>query len=151
MSITSFINWRFRSVALPNQEKMVCYFYSPESTRLTSLHDENHNVFRFNAQGEVVWQVQRDDSIRKAGWWDILHAQARERGEDGAREPFMEFILKYPDGSDNTSPDTGNPPDEAVWSPNCIIWLRGSAYQQYVLDPETGIARNVTVGRPRPW
>ena len=99
----------------------------------------------------MIWQVRRDDSIRPTDWWPILHEHARERGEEGAREPFMYFVLKYPDGRTNINPQTGSPPDVAEWTPDCTIWLLGSAYQKYVLDPETGIALNITEGNPRPW
>ena len=117
---------------------------------IKTLHDVNHNCYRLNAQGEIIWQVQRDDSNHAPDWWDILHRHARERGEDGAREPFMEFMLEYPDGSNNKN-SLEILPDIACWTPGCIIWLRGSAYQQYILNPETGIAKNVTESRPRPW
>jgi hypothetical protein len=114
-------------------------------------YNENHNVFRQNAKGEIVWQVRRDDSNHPPDWWNNLDRHAREDGLDGARCPFTYITLKYPDGSSNISPQTGDPPDEATWTPGCTILLEGSAYQQYILDPETGIAKNVTVGRPRPW
>lgn len=111
----------------------------------------NHNVFMINHSGEFVWQVRRDDSVRGEGWWDVLHAHAREIGEDGARRPFTYFVINYPDGGNNINPDTGSPPDHAIWTPGATIWLMGSAYQKYILDPETGIATNVTQGNPRPW
>lgn len=117
---------------------------------INTLHDVNHNCYRLNSQGEIIWQVQRDDSNHAPDWWDILHRHARERGEDGAREPFTEFMLEYPDGSNNKN-SLEILPDTAYWTPSCIIWLRGSAYQKYTLNPETGIAKNVTEGRPRPW
>ena len=41
--------------------------------------------------------------------------------------------------------------DLCDWRPGCTIWLSGSAYQQYILDPETGIAKNVTDWPVRPW
>ena len=36
-------------------------------------------------------------------------------------------------------------------APGFSIWLSGSAYQQYILDPQTGIAKNVTDWPVRPW
>jgi hypothetical protein len=140
----------WKTLHLPSNDRIALVSSYADSESL-SAQDINHNIFRLNPQGAVVWQVKRDDSVRRPDWWEVLHAQARERGEDGAREPFMEFILKYPDGSDNINPNNGCPPDEAIWTPDCTIWLRGSAYQQYILNPETGIAKNVTEGRPRPW
>jgi hypothetical protein len=139
--------WKTLHLPSNDQVALVSSYADGESL---SLQDINHNIFRLNAQGEVVWQIKRDDTGKFINW-ESLHQHAREQGEDGAREPFMEFILKYPDGSDNINPTNGCPPDEATWTPDCTIWLRGSAYQQYILDPETGVAKNVTEGRPRPW
>lgn len=140
----------WKTIQLPKKD-VIALVSSYAAGEPLSLYDSNHNIFRLNSQGEMVWQVRRDDSIRRPDWWEILHAQARERGEAGAREPFMYFSLKYPDGSDNISIHNGCPPDDAEWTPGCTIWLSGSAYQQYILDPDTGIAKNVTEGRPRPW
>lgn len=145
-----YMGLMFKRLMLPNQDRIILLYYWDAADADLSLHDVNHNIFRLNPEGEVVWQVRRDDAGKFINW-ESLHQHARERGEDGAREPFMEFILNYPDGSDNINPHNGNPPDEAVWTPACTIELRGSAYQQYTLDPETGVALNVTVGRPRPW
>lgn len=119
--------------------------------KMLSLHDINHNIFRLDKHHNVVWQVRRDDSNHPPDWWANLHEHARERGEDGAREPFMYFLLRYPDGRTNCLPETGDPPDHAIWTPDCTIHLQGSAYQDYILDPETGIARNVTNWPVRPW
>lgn len=146
-----YMGLMFKRLMLPNQDRIILLYYWDATDADLSLHDVNHNIFRLNPQGEMVWQVRRDDSIRPPDWWDILHRQARERGEDGAREPFVYLTLKYPDGTDNVNPRNGSPPDEAVWTPGCTIELSGSFYQQYTLDPDTGVALNVTVGRPRPW
>lgn len=146
-----FLGWPTRQIVLPNGDRLICLYCKDGTEPELSLHDINHNIFRLNAAGEVVWQVRRDDSNHPADWWDNLHAHARERGEDGAREPFMYMWLTYPDGTYNKDPKTGMPPDIQTWVPGSKITLDGSAYQTYILDPETGIARNVTEGRPRPW
>lgn len=114
------------------------------------IHEENHNVFRLDVQGDILWQVQRDDSNHPPGWWDSMHLHARAEGWDGAREGFTEFLIEYADGSNNKTP-METLPLEDQWVPGCRIWLRGSAYQQYILDPDTGIAKNVTKWPVRPW
>lgn len=151
MSIQDFKGWRSRTLNINNGDSIICFFFQPKNCGEVSLYDENHNIFRLDKRNKLVWQVKRDDTVRGPGWWDSLHQHARERGQDGAREPFMYFVLKYPDGSSNIDPKTGDPPDVATWTPDCTIWLQGSAYQQYILDPETGIARNMTEGLVRPW
>lgn len=115
------------------------------------LNDANSNAYRLNKSGEVIWQVQRDDSNHPSNWWEILHSNARNQGHIGAYEPFTYIWLKHQDGSLNTVANTGSPPEVAIWLEDSQILLAGSAYQQYILDPETGIAKNVTEGRPRPW
>jgi len=151
MNAMKFRGWPTKRLLLPSGDKIVCTVSWDGTEPPENIYDSNHNVFRLNAQGEVVWQVRRDDSIHPPDWWDNLHAHEKARGYDGARYPFTYITLKYQDGSTNISPQTGSPPDEAIWTPDCTIWLTGSAYQEYILDPETGIAKNVTEGRPRPW
>jgi hypothetical protein len=158
MSIQDFKGWWSKQINLPDGGKIVC-FYFRNSCGQVSHHDVNHNIYRLNAAGEVLWQVQRDDSNHPPGWWELLnqHARergqdgARERGQDGAREPFTYFMLKYPDGQTNCTQETGDPPNVAVWTPDCTIILLGSAYQRYILDPDSGIARNVTEWPVRQW
>lgn len=152
MSIEQFQGCRSRVVQLPDDGSIICFHYCPEAVPRIELEIENHNIYRLNAAGEVVWQVQRDDSNHPADWWETLHRFAREDGRDGAREPFLYIWQVNPDGTAAVKdPLTGMPPDVQVWQPGCTITLAGSAYQTYVLDPETGIAKNVTEGRPRPW
>lgn len=143
----------WKMLLLPHGDKIILADEYKDDGSALSLEDANHNVYRLNAVGEVVWQVRRDDSNRPADWWEQLHRLAREQGQDGAREPFMYIDLQYPDGRRITSDEYGDGKDVAVWEPGCLIWLVGSAYQKYLLDPETGIAKNVTPVHvhERPW
>jgi len=98
-----------------------------------------------------VWQVRRDDSNHPPDWWDNLHRHARERGLDGAREPFMYMWVTHADGYVDRNPDNRMPKDIQTWVPGSKIVLNGSAYQVYELDPDTGVARNITKLPVRPW
>lgn len=140
----------WKRVCLPNGDSIVLGD-GYEDGQLCTLFDENHNIYRLNAQGEVVWQVRRDDSNHPPDWWGILHSIARANGHDGAREPFTEIHLEYADGSTSFDHQTYKWRNPCEWQPGCKIWLVGSAYQQYVLDAETGIAKNVTNLPVRPW
>lgn len=140
----------WQKVGLPNGDSVVLS-NGYRNGELWTLLDANHNVYRLNSQGEVVWQVQRDDSNHSPDWWDRMHRSAREDGHDGAREPFTEIQLNYADGTNNFDPVTHRIRNPSEWRPGCKILLVGSAYQQYVLDPETGIAKNVTDWPVRPW
>ncbi len=135
---------------MSNGDQLVLMYCKTGDEPQLELHTINHNVYRLNTQGDIVWQVQRDDSNHPPGWWDELHRQARAEGLDGAREPFAEFLIEYADGSNNKTPMETLPLID-MWVPGCRIWLRGSAYQQYTLDPDTGIAKNVTKWPVRPW
>lgn len=153
MSIVDFKGCRFRALHMPDGGEIICFHYCPDEVPLLSLYDDNHNVYRLNPTGEVIWQVRRDDSNRPPDWWEQLHRLAREQGQDGAREPFMYIQLEKPDGTRITSDRNGDGTNVEMWSPGSVIWLVGSAYQEYILDPDTGIAKNVTPVplHERPW
>ena len=146
-----FRGWPIKSLRLPSGDRIICTFCWDGSEPERSLYEANHNVFRLNSAGEVVWQVRRDDSNHPPDWWDILHHYARQEGLDGAREPFMEIQVEYDDGTTSWDNETFQWKNPCDWQPGCKIWLAGSAYQQYILDPETGIAKNVTKWPVRPW
>jgi len=130
--------YQYKKLRLPENE-IIFLADGYEDGDFLNLHDENHNIFRQNAKGEIIWQVCRDDSNHPADWWDILNRIAREHGQDGARNPFTYITLQYADGSFNDSPN------ESTWVPGCTIMLDDAECQQYILDPDTGIAKNVTV------
>jgi len=79
-----------------------------------------------------------------------MHRRAREQGFDGKRKPFMYIALEYPDGLRKNSDEYGDGQNIELWEPNCIIRLYGSG-NNYILNPETGIATNVETGPGRPW
>ena len=150
MTVAAFKGWASRKVLLPYGDEIICYFFRAQGD-YTSLYDVNHNVFRLDKHQNIIWQVRRDDSNHPPDWWNILHRQAREDGLDGAREPFTELRLEYDDGSTSWDKQTYQWRNPCEWKPGCQIWLAGSAYQTYILDPETGIAKNVTKWPVRPW
>jgi hypothetical protein len=141
--------WPIRQLLLPCGDRIVLTFCWDGTEPERTIHESNHNVFRLTPSGEVVWQVQRDDSNHPPDWWNALHRYARERGLDGAREPFIYIQVEYPDGKRLTIDQNSNGVE--TWLPGCVIWLVGSASQEYVLDPNSGIAKNVTDWPVRPW
>jgi hypothetical protein len=149
MNHKNFKGWSERQLIMPNGDQIICYIRSPQSSEV-SLHDLNHNLFRFDAQGQVLWQVRRDEQGKLN--WDKMHAEARADGFDGYRQPFLGFALLDSDGRYNINPKTGEPPQITHWespqnspknSPKKII-LSTSSRRCYELNPQTGIAKNTT-------
>jgi hypothetical protein len=151
MSIERMAGWPLMRVRLPCGDQLVLQYCKTGKEPDLSLYEINHNVYRLNSQDEIVWQVRRDDSNHPPDWWDGLHRHAREEGLDGAREPFMRIWVQNPDGSYQRDADGQRPPLVQRWTPGCTLHLDGSAYQHYLLDPDTGIAKNVTEWPVRPW
>jgi hypothetical protein len=131
----------WKTLLLPNNEKIVISFGYEENEAM-SLYDSNHNIFRLDAQGEVVWQVQRDEQGKLN--WDALHEHGRSRGEDGWREPFMSFGLVHADGRVESG-------DMLEWKPGCVVNVSSISGQDYQLDVDKGIITNITPHRQRPW
>lgn len=102
----------------------------------------NHNVFRVDASGEVMWQITREDA---PGYnWEAAHENARKRGLQGRILPFVSFFLEFADGS--IEPEA-NPPDEMSYVPDSQVNLMclGHVYTRlYRLDVETGRAVETT-------
>lgn len=142
----------WKTLQLPNGDTIMLAGRYDDGSAL-SLDDANHNVYRLTADGEVVWQVRRVDSNRPADWWEQMHKLARASGYDGMRMPFAYIDLVYPDGRRIHSDEHGDGKEIAVWEPGCRIEIYGyDGPQTYELDPETGIANNVTPKNPgRPW
>ncbi len=143
----------WKTLQLPDGDKIIIAGEYVDDGSALSPHDINYNVYRLTPAGKIVWQVRRDDSNRPKDWWEQLHRLAKEQGQDGAREPFMYIQLENPDGTRITSDRNGDGANILMWSPGSVIWLVGSAYQEYTLDPDTGIAKNVTPVHlhERPW
>jgi len=144
-----FNGWPVKRLLLPSGDRIIVTFSWDGTEPKRSLDDANYNVYRLNPEGEVVWQVRRDDSVLPPDIWETRHRIARSHGLDGYRVPFLGFVLEYPDGSRKRSDPYGDGKDILVWEPGCIIWLLGYG-NEYILDPETGIAKNTPISG-REW
>ncbi|HRK57438.1 MAG TPA: hypothetical protein PLQ67_07950, partial [Burkholderiaceae bacterium] len=110
----------------------------------TSLELANHNVFRLNANNEVVWQVRRDD--RGHMNWEYLNQEAKEKdpNSEGYMDPFTRMSTGFFERHEVVDPDPfickrmekTYYPD---WAPDRLVWL-STRWWGYDLDPETGIA-----------
>jgi len=95
------------------------------------LHTANHNVFRLDASGKVIWQVRRDDKGHMN--WDYLNAEAKadDPTTEGYFDPFWSL------GMDERGALDVQP--VGVFRPGCKVYLT-TRWWAYELDVETGIA-----------
>ena len=148
----------WKSILLPEDNKIILASEYENGDAL-SLHDINHNIFRLDASGNVVWQVQRDDRGRIN--WDYIMGEVA-KGEKGnpetirhARKPFTSlspfFIRhgKYQDSGDNPPPLL-ECDKSLVWSADFVL-IAGAGGECYELDVESGQATNISTWRGREW
>lgn len=145
-----FMGRVFHKVIMPDSSRIIVLYRWDSNDKSLSLYNENHNVFKLDKDDNIIWQVQRDDSNMNPDWWENMHQLARADGYDGKRAPFRDFMLEYEDGSNNRN-EIEALPDEAIWVLGCKIWLIGSMGRRYLLDPVTGIAKNMTDGLTSHW
>jgi hypothetical protein len=133
----------WRGIYLPDGGQICCVSSGKEQ----SIFENNHSVYRLDKNGEVIWQIKRNE-----GEW-VLYEKSRKKNE--ARNapdefgrwqssPFMELWLQYADGSTNANP---MPCDHTF--PHFAIWVEGAKIMagtldshNYEIDIETGIAKN---------
>lgn len=127
-----------KQIFLPNEEKIALIWGYLHGL---PLHDANHNIFRLNAQGEVVWQVRREEKDELTLEQVNKNWQAIGQGE--WREPFMGFGLVHSDGRTESG-------DSLVWQPGCVVKVVSSIGHDYELDVEQGLIVNLNPGQ-RPW
>lgn len=103
----------------------------PEIKHWPSLELANHNVFRLNADNQVVWQVRRVENPTHASW-EELHAMAKAKDPscEGYFDPFFGMSMGDEQGKYDPSD---------ICRPGCRIYLQ-TRWWAYSLDPETGIA-----------
>ncbi len=133
MGIESFQGYKSRQLLMPDGGKILC-FHLRDGAPESGVHDANHNVFRLDKHGRVLWQINRRE--RPSINWTVKHQLARERGEPGCIEPFTRFVVYRPDGTlvkEYVPPDV---PDE-----------RGF-YEYWGLDEKNRFARLVTKEPP---
>lgn len=168
----------WKLIQLPNYEQIISAGVYTDGSDL-SRFDLNHNIYRLNAQGEVIWQVQRDEGDRPLL---VKKMRAYERGElvelvlndpdfadyktkylpENFTEedlqtswlslPFMSIWCAHPDGTvDNMVPNSGMPPDVSYWKPGDVVYASALDGFKYIVDIETGMATNVSPSGGRPW
>ena len=104
------------------------------------LETANHNVFRLNANNEMVWQVRRVENTTRMPW-DQLHARAKQKHAEGSPDgcyTAMGYLDPFTSmGLDENAAIEVEP--RGVWRAGCVVYLL-TRWWSYVLDPATGIA-----------
>ena len=114
------------------------------------LNASNHNVFRLDAHNQVIWQVQRVETIGQMNW-EVANRQAKEADPncEGYFDPFTDmgnkFFERYaiPIKPSSYSRLECNPTVGKkyfdTYVPGSLLGLHTHRWA-YDLDPETGIA-----------
>lgn len=118
------------------------------------LHFLNHNIFRLDKDGNVIWQVTREDQGKVN--WALLNEIAREEGREGAEYGFAAIWCKNPLTGElpSTDMETGKLIPNFPWKPGLKIMARAwdLGNNLYEIDIDTGVALNVSPPGPkRAW
>ena len=118
---------------MPDGGRIVCFYFGNDGP-VSNVYDGNHNVFRLDKDGVVLWQITRID--KPVVDWELKHKRARESGLPGCIEPFTQFLVYRGDGS--LVKELG-PPD----LPN-----ESGFYEYWGLDKNNRVTRLVTREEP---
>jgi hypothetical protein len=136
----------WRSILMPDRGRICLASHRGVKYKDLSLHERNHNLFRLDVNGNVLWQVRRDEG----GAFDVaaIQARAKELGIAGGHlsgwEPFMTLGLVHADGPCNLSETSSAGPEANVSVPGCTVRSSSLGGHGYVIDIDTRIATNVT-------
>lgn len=133
MSNERYLGLPFQAIQLPDGQRIIRLENIYGSGDVwPSLYLANHNVFRLDAAGNVVWQVRRVELPQRASW-EVLHRMARERDPsvEGFYDQFWDMHL-----DEHLAQD---PELRGIYRPGCKISLRTERLW-FDLDVETGVA-----------
>ncbi len=108
-----------------------------------SVESKNRNVFRVDRDGNIVWQVRRDDS-RYANWESRnRHAKEDDPNSQGYVDFFRNMSEKFFERRPLPYTEYFNPTSETIYFdsyvPGRLLWI-ATDWWVYDLDPETGVA-----------
>lgn len=115
----------------------------PHGKDWPNLHTANHNIFRLDADNQVVWQIQRveEDFVN----WAARHQHAKEADPtcEGYFDPFNHMSLQFFERHSLPYKGPFHPTQETIWfddyAPGRLLSL-STHWWAYDLDPITGIA-----------
>lgn len=131
----------YQVICIPDESRIV--MAAPIGDKWHDLYLANHNVFRLDPFGQVMWQVRREEN----GFvnWEACHQIAKERDPDceGCMDPFAnmgtQFFVRRPTGDPRPFHPKFVYDVFDSYAPGRLLGL--STYKlEYDLDPETGVA-----------
>jgi hypothetical protein len=134
---------------MPDAGRIVCTYCVDGKEPELSTHDLNHNIFRLDKKGDVMWQIRRAEGGRLN--LAAMKLTARTHCETTGIEPFMNLLVIRADGSRSASDPDGAPSKLDQWESGCRIHSNSLSGIDYDIDVDTGIARNLGPSRHRPW
>lgn len=139
-------------VFLPNWHSIIVASTLSNGSAL-SAYDSCHNIFRLDANGNVVWQVQRDEQGKLYPKdWELRSERRNKNFERKHQGPFARLSTKFiKRGVFIEFEPTPAKHESPIWKPDYVLlaWVYGRGV--YELDIETGIAKNVTQPGGRDW
>ena len=63
-----FNGWPIKQLLLRGGDRIVLTFCWDGTEPNRSIFEANHNIYRLDSQGNIIWQVQRDDSNHPPDW-----------------------------------------------------------------------------------
>lgn len=155
IQIDEYMGWPVRKLLLPEEQQIICTYCKTGKEPDRSVYDGNHNVYRLDKNGNVIWQITRVDYPFVN--WESKHRHAQEEGLPGCIEPFIRFYVYRPDGTlvvEDLGPEyAALPPDVVEWQPGYTVKLAnlGFGTQWFSLDVETGVANEITPIGLKAW
>lgn len=104
-----------------------------------TLFQHNHSVYRVDALGNEMWQINRDDLSEDVR---ALHRLVLRTSPDPAYDHdnsfFVSIYLEYVDGSNSVDPETTVWKRFADWAPGAVV--KGHTFDSkiYEINIETG-------------
>lgn len=148
-----FRGWPFREVKLLNGDSIIQTYSWDGTEPKSSPFDCNHNIYRLDANGNVVWQVQRQEQGKLYPKdWELRSERGNEIFEREHLGPFARLSTTFfKRGVFNEFEPTPPQYESPVWKPDYVLlaWVYGRGV--YELDIETGIAINITQPTGRDW
>ena len=145
--------WFDQSIETPDGGRIIAADWAkqPSWSIDTPLHFWNHAIFRLDKEGNVCWQVRRDEGARTQWAQQREKAEAENRADYWTRNAFLTLVMRFADGTTNANPATGLGPDADKWVEGATMICKAFDSMNYELDVNTGVALNKTPTNIRPW